>query len=86
MKYEIARIERGDEASRKIDFMIAGRPRITVFQVLCNPIDFKPREPEINWSAPHQPDADLAEAVGRALIEAANVCREWKAEMMQAAA
>lgn len=86
MKHEIERREYNDDANRGIDFMIDGRPRVTISQILRSPVDFKPRAPEISWSAPHQPDADFTEAAGRALIEAANVCREWEAEMMQAAA
>lgn len=86
MKREITREEHNDGASRGIDFVIDGRSRAHVRQILKSPVDFKPRAPEIGWSAPHQPDADLTEAVGRALIEAARVCRDWEAETMQAAA
>lgn len=86
MKHEIERREYNDGANRGIDFLIDGRPRVTICQILRSPVDFKPRAPEINWSAPHQPDSNLTEATGRALIEAARVCREWEAEIMQAAA
>lgn len=86
MKREIKREEYNDGANRGVDFVVDGRSRAHVRQVLKSPVDFKPRPPEIGWNAPHQPDADLTEAVGRALIEAANVCREWEAAMMQAAA
>ena len=86
MKHEITHYEHNEAHSRSVQVSIDGRTVVIVSQTLRSPVDFKPRLPEINWSAIGSVDADYAESMAIALKQAAELARQWQNEMLQQAA
>ena len=86
MKHEITHYEHIEAHSRSVQLSIDGRTLVTVSQTLRSPVDFKPRSPEINWSAIGSVDTEYAESMAIALKQAAELARQWQNEMLQQAA
>lgn len=85
MKYEITYYEHREAHSRSVQISIEGRTLVTLSQTLRSPVDFKPRLPEINWSAIGSVDTDYAETIAIAIKQASELARQWQDEMMQQA-
>lgn len=86
MRYEITHYEHNEAHSRSVQISIDGRTLVTVSQTLRSPVDFKPRLPEINWSAIGSVDTEYAESMAIALKQASEFARHWQDEVMQQAA
>src|SRR5581483_9007368 len=73
----IAKQDANTNEFRRILFIYQGQTIVSVSQTIRHKIDGKPRPAEINWGAMSSKSIEEIEALGRALLEATTVAREW---------